>query len=232
MRFVLVEEDIKLIEKVKSIISKALFAYDIDYEVVVYKSCNSNLKKEIEDVNTIKTYILSVDMNQEISGIDIAEYIRKNDWNSNIIFLTNHGNMFETVHRKVCNVFEFIEKYQAMDRRLEKDIKKIIKYGFDNKVLTYDYHSSSYRIYYKSIKYISRDTLNRKLIIHTSNKDYFSNMTIKDMQNLLDKRFIRVSKSTIINMDYMEEINWNKGYIRLYDGSEIDSVSKKYKMLV
>ena len=228
MKFILVEEDDVLIQKKKDIISSVLFKYDIDYEIDVYKSCNSKLKKEIEDNTMIKTYILSVDMNQSISGIDVGEYIRKFDYFSNIIFFKNHGNMFETVHRRIFNVFEFIEKYQGMERRLEKDIKKIVKYYFDDKMLKYEYKSSLYRIHYKAIKYIVRDTISRKLLIYTNNKIYKCNMTIKNIMNLLDKRFSRISKSTIINNDYIEEMNINKGYVKLQDNTIINSVSKKY----
>ena len=229
MTFVIVDDDVKSIEKVKSIISDVLFSYDLNYEIKVYNKCTCKLKQEINDNSHIKTYILSIDLKQDISGVDIAEYIREKDFNSNIIFLTHHGNMFETAHRKVCNIFEFIEKYQNMDKRLTKDIKKIVNYKMDHNMLCYNYHGSKFQIYFKSIKYITRDTKERKLIIYTDNKTYMCNKSIKDIIKLLDKRFIRISKSTIINNDYINEINWNKGYVYLFDGTIIKSASKKYK---
>ena len=229
MKFILVDDDIKSIEMVKSIISTTLFSYDIDYDIVVYNKYTTKLKQEIKDMSELKTYILSVDLKQNISGINIAEYIREFDSDSYIIFLTCHGDMFETVHRNVCNVFEFIEKYQNMEKRLTKDIKKIINYSLDNKCLSYTFLSINYKILYKSIKYIERDTVSRKLIIHTSSKDYISNLSIKEMLNRLDKRFIRVSKSSIINKDYISEINNSKGYAILNDNTVINSISKKYE---
>ena len=229
MKFILVEDDIKAIEKVKAIICDVIFPYNIDYKIIAFNKCNSKLKDEINDLTMMKTYILSVDLKQDISGIDIAEYIREKDWDSNIIFLTKHGNMFETAHRKVCNVFEFIEKYQNMNKRLTEDIKKIIIHSCDHKMFTFSCSGSDYKIYYKSIKYINRNTNTRKLVIHTENKTYNCNMTIKMAMEKLDKRFIRVSKSTIINNDYICEINWNKGYAILTDDTLINSISKKYK---
>lgn len=229
MKFVLVDDDMKSINMVKDIISSTLFSYNIDYEIIVYNKYTTKLKQEINDMSVIKTYILSVDLKQNTSGIDIAEYIRELDCDSYIIFLTHHGNMFETVHRKVCNVFEFIEKYQNMNKRLTRDIKKIINYSLDNKALDYYYLSTNYKVLYKSIKYIERDTASRKLIIYADKKKYINNSSIKSILNQLDKRFIRVSKSTIINKDYISEINWNKGYAKLIDNSLINSVSKKYK---
>ena len=230
MKFIIVDDDIKSIDKVKDIISKTLFSYNIDYNIVVYNKYTSKLKQEIKDMSIMKTYILSVHLKQNISGVNIAEYIREFDCDSYIIFLTHHGNMFETVHRTVCNVFEFIEKYQNMDKRLTKDIKKIINYSLDNKVLDISYKSTNYKLLYKSIKYIERDTHLRKLIIHTKHNEYKCNLSIKDVINLLDNRFIRVSRSTIINKDYICEINWNKGYVILNNNIIIESISKKYKL--
>ena len=230
MKFIIVDDDVKSIDRVKDIISKTLFSYNIDYEVIVYSKYTSRLKQEIKDISTIKTYVLSVDLKQNISGVNIAEYIREIDCDSYIIFLTHHGNMFETVHRNVCNVFEFIEKYQNMDKRLTKDIKKIIKYSLDDKTLDISYMSSNYRILYKSIIYIYRDTISRKLIIHTKFKDFRCNLSIKDILKKLDKRFKRVSRSIILNNDYICEINWNKGYVILCDKTKIESISKKYKI--
>lgn len=232
MKFIVVDDDTKSITMVKDIISNTLFSYDIDYEIVVYNKYTTRLKQEIKDMSIMKTYILSVDLKQNISGVNIAEYIRDFDCDSYIIFLTHHGNMFETVHRNVCNVFEFIEKYQNMDKRLTRDIKKIIKYSLDNNTLNISYMSSHYRILYKSIKYIERDTITRKLLIHTKYRVYKCNLTIKDVLKILNKRFIRISRSTIVNKDYICETNWNKGYLILNDNTKIESVSKKYKNVV
>ncbi len=230
MKFIIVDDDIESINKVKEIISKTLFPYDIDYSIVTYNKYTTKLKEEIKDMSIMKTYILSVHLKQNISGVNIAEYIREFDCDSYIIFLTHHGNMFETVHRTVCNVFEFIEKYQNMDKRLTKDIKKIVKYSLDDKILDISYKSSHYNILYKSIKYIERDTSTRKLIIYTKYNTYKCNLSIKDILKQLDKRFIRVSRSTIINKDFICEINWNKGYVILNDNTKIESVSKMYKI--
>ena len=230
MKFIIVDDDIKSIDMVKNIISNTLFAYNIDYNILVYNKYTSKLKQEIKDMSIIKTYILSVDLKQNISGVNIAEYIREFDCDSYIIFLTHHGNMFETVHRTVCNVFEFIEKYQDMEKRLTRDIKKIIKYNLDDKVLDISYKSSNYKILYRSIKYIERDTISRKLIIYTKCNKYKCNISIKDIMSRLDKRFIRVSRSIIVNKDLIWEINWNKGYIILSDNTRIEGVSKKYKI--
>ena len=230
MKFIIVDDDIKSIDKVKDIISNTLFSYNIDYNIVVYDKYTTKLKQEIKDMSIMKTYILSVHLKQNISGINIAEYIREFDCDSYIIFLTHHGNMFETVHRTVCNVFEFIEKYQNMDKRLTKDIKKIIKYSLDNKVLNVSYMSSQYKILYKSILYIQRDTKTRKVLISTKCNKYFCNMTIKDILSKLDKRFIRISRSTIVNKDHIWEINWNKGYVILYNNIKVEGVSKKYRI--
>lgn len=229
MKFIILDDNDKTKSMVKSIITKEAFVYDMPYEILEYSNCSNELKKEILDLSSLKIYILSIDLKQNISGIDVGEYIRKTDWDSYIIFLTSHGNMFETAHRKVHNVFEFIEKYHQMHRRLSSDIKKIIKHSFDDKVLDYTYRFSRYKILFKSIIFIERDTLSRNLIIHIQDKEFESNITIKEMLNFLDNRFIQVSRSIIINQDYILELNWTKNYCLLTSNIKI-LISKKYKI--
>ena len=69
-----------------------------------------------------KIYLLDIELANNASGIQIAKKIREKDWDSQIIFMTNHDKMFETVYRSVYQVFDFIEKFHEFDKRLENDI--------------------------------------------------------------------------------------------------------------
>jgi oligoendopeptidase F len=78
---------------------------------------------------------LDIELNSNLSGINIANKIREDDWESEIIFLTNHDNMFEQVYRSIYKVFNFIEKYHNFEERLSKDLAKIVNKNYDNKCL-------------------------------------------------------------------------------------------------
>ena len=226
MKYIIVEDDEQTIRRVKNIIKEIIFKYDIDYKIEVFNKYSEKLKSEILDNSKIKVYILSIDLKNNISGIDIAEFIRKEDWTSYILFLTKHGDMFELAHRKVYNIFEFIEKYQRMEQRLKKDITKIIQHQFDNNTFLFSYHGITYNLLYSSISIIKRSTKLRKLVIHTIGEDYICNMTLNNIIKKLDQRFIQVSKSTIINSDFLTEKCINKGYA-IVNNTRV-KISKKY----
>ena len=130
IKFVVVDDDVKEIEHVKSLIQEIVD----DAKIVSFSKINSELKTEIQNVDEHKIYVLDIELANKVSGISIARLIREVDWESEIIFITNHDKMFESTHRSVYEVFDFIEKFHDFDRRFKKAIKNILKRNFDNKM--------------------------------------------------------------------------------------------------
>ena len=228
IRFIIVEDDKNTIKEVENIIKTAMFDKDVIYDKAIYTKYDKFLEKEIKDFSMIKIYIMDIELANSISGIEIAKRIREHDWESNIIFITTHDKMFESVFRKIYNVFDFIEKYDNMEERLEKDIIEISKHDFDYKTFKYSTSNVDVQIYLKSINYFTRDPKERKVIINTDNNDFYINESIKNLENKLDSRFIKVSRSTLVNKDNIMEINWNKGFFVLKSGEIKYLVTKNY----
>ena len=159
----------------------------------------------------------------------ILREIRENDWDSEIIVLTNHDRMFETVHKEIYKTFDFIEKFNDLEKRLKSDLNKIIKKKHDVGKFIYNNKKVSLQIYLKDIIYIYRDTVDRKLIIKTTNNEFLVNMNISDIVNKLDNRFKRCHKSCIINEDRIVEKNYSKGYFVTDTKETVHMLSRKYK---
>ncbi len=219
VRFVIVDDDRDEIVHIKSLLDEVV---TVDKEIVCFHKLNENLKNEIKNTDVRKVYILDIELNDKVSGINIAKLIRDVDYENEILFITNHDGMFESVHRGVYEVFDFIEKFHDFDKRFKKDIKAIIKRNFDNKMFNYKVLS----IYYREIMYIYTD--DRKLIIVTSNNEYTVNMTIKEILTMLDSRFRQCHKSCIVNTDHIEKKDYKNGYIILNNGMKVDYLSKKF----
>ncbi len=219
IRFVIVDDDRDEIVHIKSLLDEVV---TIDKEIVCFHKLNEDLKNEIKNTDIRKVYILDIELNDKISGINIAKIIRDVDYESEILFITNHDSMFESVHRGVYEVFDFIEKFHDFDKRFKKDIKAIIKRNFDNKMFNYKVLS----IYYREIMYIYTD--DRKLIIVTPNNEYTVNMTIKEIMTMLDSRFRQCHKSCIVNTDHIEKKDYKNGFIILDNGMKVDYLSKKF----
>ena len=222
IRFVIVDDDKEEIVHIKSLLDEVVKE---DKEVLSFSKFNTELKKEIENKDVRKVYILDVELNDKISGINIAKLIRDTDYENEILFITNHDSMFESVHRGVYEVFDFIENFHDFDKRFKNDIKDIIKRNFDNKMFNYKVNTIELSIYYREIMYIYTDE--RKLVIVTPTNKYTVNMTIKEMLTLLDDRFKQCHKSCIVNTDHIEKKDYKNGYMILDNGMKVDFLSKK-----
>ncbi len=201
-----------------------------DKKVVAFQKLTPELKKEIMNVSEHKVYILDIELGNKVSGINIAKLIRDVDWESEIIFITNHERMFESVHRSIYEVFDFIEKFHDFDKRFKKDIGEIIKRNFDNKMFVYKANNVELNVYYKNILYIFRDTEDRKLIIIADgNGKYSVALNIKDILPMLDGRFVQCYRSCIVNKTRIQEKNYKEGYFTLDTGEKVYMLSKKFR---
>lgn len=226
IKFVIVDDEKNEINHIKLLLDEVVLQ---EKEVISFTRINDELKKEIKDTETKKIYILDIELGRNVSGISIGKMIRDVDWESEIIFITNHDKMFESAHRTVYEVFDFIEKFHEFDKRFKRDIKEILKRNFDNKMFNYKVNNVELNLYYKSILYIYRETEDRKLVIVTDTNKYMVSMNIKDILPLLDSRFVQCHRSCIVNSQRVQAKNYKEGYFTLDNGNDVYMLSKKYK---
>ncbi len=226
VRFVIVDDDEKEIIHTEEIIKDIM---SNEYEIKSFTKVNAALKDEIKNTDVRKIYILDIELGNKVSGINVAKLIRDVDFESEIIFITNHDKMFESVHRSIYEVFDFIEKFHDFDKRLKRDIKEILKRNFDNKMFIYKANNVELSVYYRSILYIYRDTEERKLVIVTESNKYIVALNIKDILDLLDERFVQCHRSCIVNKDRIQEKNYKDGYFVLDNGEKVYMLSKKFR---
>ena len=226
VKFVVVDDEVRELKHIEDLLIKNV---NEDKEIVCFSSVNAELKNEIENVEERKVYILDIELGNKVSGINIAKMIRAVDYESEIIFMTNHDKMFESVYRNVYEVFDFIEKFHDFDKRFKKDINEILKRNFDNKMFKYKVNNVDLSVYYKAILYIYRDTEERKLIIVCDKNKYKVGINIKDIKSLLDARFVQCHRSCIVNKNRVQEKNYKEGYFVLDTGEKVYMLSKKYK---
>lgn len=224
IRFIVVDDDKREIERIVKLVNEIVKE---EKEILTFTKLNDNLKEEIHNVDLRKVYILDIELSDKVSGIHIAKLIREVDWESEIIFTTNHDKMFESVHRSVYEVFDFIEKFHNFDARFKKDIREIMKRNFDNKMFIYKTNTIELNLYYKSILYIYME--DRKLVIVTDNNQYRINFTIKDIISKLDSRFKQCHRSCIVNKNRVCRKNYKEGYFTLDTGEDVYMLSKKFK---
>lgn len=229
IRFVIVEDEENYSKKIRKIIDKLKYSINQEVRTFEFKGLDKNLENLIKTCDQRTIYILDIELNNSKSGIEIASLIREKDWDSEIIFITNHDKMFETAHRSVYEVFDFIEKYHNLENRLSQDINTILSKTVDKKMFTYKGRNIDLQLYLHTIKYIYRDKEDRKIVIVTDTSSFSINMGIKEILNVLDSRFKMVHRSCVVNTDYVSIYDWGNSKIILKDNTEVNYLSRKFK---
>ena len=228
IEYIIFEEDNKYLEIIKETINNKMIKYDIEYtikefnnidEIKKYKS--SNYKIYILDYKTIKE-----------SGLEIVEYIREklNDWQSILLLQTSYKELKSTLIDKKLYILDLMIKDKTYIDTLNKNIEICINI-YDNipKSLKYTYKKIIYNIKLKDIVCIEKDYDNKRCIIKTNNNDFYIQGSLSNVEKLLDKRFIKCSRSYIININEVLYYNIKDNLIRLNNDFLIEEISRNKK---
>ena len=229
LKLVIYEDNPDSVERVVSIIHKALAAYDFEYKVEKYLSYDKNIETIINNTSEQKIYILDIEV-PKVSGLEIAAKIREKDWKSIIIFLTSHPECKNDIFYSRLLALDYISKYNSYDKRLQQSIEKSLQILNKSRVLIYKYNYVSYRIDFDEILYIEKLHNEKKSIINIENGSKLEiTKTIKEIISMLDNSFSMVNQSCIVNIDKITSIDVTNNIITLKNNTKINKISNNYK---
>ena len=194
---------------------------DIDAQV---SFISDNAKDTLDFIsnNHIDVAILDVNLNSNISGIDLAKQIRKNNKNMYIIFSTGH--LEYSLLAYTVKTFDYLPKPITIERleitinRLLEDMqssnKKYIK--IDNKTILNP----------EEINYIKKDGM--KLVFCSNSDKHESYNSFNKIKNILPDNFVRCHKSYMANINNIININTKNNIIN-FDNNLSCEIGKKYK---
>lgn len=228
VNFIICEDDEETLTHVENIIDRFMMKNSLAYKVRKFNDYNESFVKIMKEPTYSKVYILDIQLPSK-SGIDIARNIRNNDVNSVIIFLTQHEELGLTILKNELMFLSFINKYDNYENRLEISIKKALEVLKVRKSVRFEERGIIYNIPADEILYITRDSVERKLVIKTLHSEIRVNKTLIELKQLLGATFIQTHKSCIVNKDKVLFINKQSRIIRFSNDEEIDLLSLKYK---
>ncbi|MBE6152469.1 MAG: response regulator transcription factor [Firmicutes bacterium] len=226
INFIICDDDKKIIEQIKKIISNFMMKNECSYKTYFFDDYDSKFMKMINSKLQCKIYILDIETPTR-SGIDIARLIREKDVDSMIIFLTGHEELGSTILKNDLMFLSFINKFDNCEKRLIDSIKSALKMFHKRNILKFKDGNTFYTISMDDIIYITRDSIERKCIVKTEHYEFKSYKTIKEFEELLDDRFIKTHRACIVNKDKIVKIDIPKKEILLNNGEKIALVSPK-----
>lgn len=222
--FTIIEEELAYINKYKEVIDKVMINYDINYSLNVH----DKFRKHLLDKHNFKIYII----NYSINTIEMIKYIREelDDWKSLIIVIYSTKEEKEKTIKENLFIVDYINKSKHYEERLLRNIQICLKnYDHRPNSLKYTYKNVHYNIDFHRIIYIEKELDNKRCIIKTLDRDYYIPGNLNKVHDLLDHRFIKSSRSFVVNREQMLSYDIKKNIIVFKNGIMLEAVSRNNK---
>lgn len=226
INFIICDDNAAILNNVYKIVTSVMMSSEQAYDIHSFEEYDSKFYKIMDSKISNKIYILDIETKRS-SGIDIARKIRSKDVNSIIIFLTSHHELGSVLLRDEIMFLTFINKLDDYENRLISAVKKSIDVIGKNKILRFEHHGTIFTIPEKDIIYITRDGVERKIIIKTDCTDFKLTKSLSEMVELLSNDFVYSHRSCIVNKRRIMAIDKRKKKITFDNGEVCDLLSSK-----
>ena len=200
----------------------------LEYKSYLFDDYNNKFNNILNTKLPFKIYLLDIET-PSASGIDIARKIRMNDVDSVIIFLTGHEELGNIILKNDLMFLSFINKFDDFENRLNNSLNKALELLKNRKVIRINDRNTLYTIILDDILYITKDSYERRTIIKTDYAEIKINMTMQEVIDMLDDRFIQTHRACYINDERKVKVDKTEKIITFDNGETIDLLSDKYK---
>lgn len=222
LNFVICDDNLAILDKLSKMLESIFITSNYDARVSFTCSDADSLMEHIHH-NQVDVLFLDIKLQSNISGLKLAEEIRKTNKKMYIIFTTGHLEYALLAYQ--VKTFDYIPKPITTERlestisRLFDDLKtsisKFIKVA-----------NTQIMIKEEDIRYIKKDGM--KIIYHTATRNYEAYTSFTKITPFLPKYFVRCHKSYIVNINKINNIEPNKNII-IFDNDDVCSIGPKFK---
>ena len=166
-----------------------------------------------EDHQDVSIFLLDIEM-PGMNGVELARQIRQRNAQAQIVFITGYseymaiGYDVEALHYLVKPI-EGEKLYAVLDRAVARLQRQ-------EPTLRIDQHGVLTRVPVSKIRYIE---VNRNYVTIHVDTAYEIRRSMKEIEALLDKRFLRIGRSCIVNLTYVLQVS--KTELTLIDGTKL-----------
>ena len=148
-------------------------------------------------------YIFDIEM-PGMSGLKLAEEVRKRDAKALFVFLTGHPEYVMEVFDLVT--FGYLSK-PVQKEKLEAVILRALQYlDLVRRDFVFQFHRNHFRVCCDDILYISKK--GRRASVHTASETYGANLTLEQIWERLDSAvFAQIHISYIVNLAHVRAID-------------------------
>lgn len=222
MNFVICDDDEKYAIHFINELKKFEKKYQEKFDCIYYRDIKG-LKKKIINVKA-DIYFIDIEFGNVI-GMDVAKFITNYHKNAGIVYITNYEEY--AIKAFVCRPIGFIRKKHEEDINITMD--KVIAYVRQKNILYKFMNNKSDKVInLATILYLQMSNHNMNIYINgdcINVRDKLSRVE-KDM---LKNGFIKINRSCLVNMNYIDNINEDK--VILTDGTILYITGNKQSLI-
>lgn len=202
LNFVLCDDNKNALDRFSKMLELVFTNNDLSGQIS-FASTNANEALNYVKNNIVDVVILDIDLHDTISGLDLAEKIRKINKKIYIIFETAHLEYLLLAYK--CKTFDYLPKPISLSN-LETTILRLFNDIYQNTSNTsFIKLTCGNMINANSILYIEK--CNTKLIFRAQSTNYSIYSSFTKIQSKLPSNFVRCHKSYIVNIANIDNIN-------------------------
>ena len=222
--FILCDDNANVLNKLEKMLEAIFINKNFDAQIVLSTTQHAEVVNFIRN-NNVNVIFLDIDLKSKISGLDLADMIRKKDKNVYIIFTTGHLEYGLMAYK--YKTFDYIPKPFTKER-LEDTLVRLFEDISDNETKFVRLDNNKTIIKQDSIQYIQKEGM--KVIFHTDTRNYETYNSFKKILPQLPEQFIQCHKSYIVNTQKVTDIDISNNTIFLGNNENAKCfIGPKYK---
>ena len=203
------------------IVNQYLMNTNVKYKIKTFEKYDDKLKELIKNPKDGYTiYILDIQLDETASGIDIANDIRRNDYDS-VIILETGTDLISRAQQLRLDIFHYIHKDINYNEELTIDIDKCLHMFNLKGTIKFKVERVDYNIKYDDVIMIEADSIERKCIVTTKTNQYEVKNPLIYFEKQLDFKFYKINRGCIVNVINIEKVNYDKNMIKFVNGKKI-----------
>lgn len=220
LNFVLCDDNLNILSKLKEMFEILFFKNEIDAQVSFTSDKADEIYKYVTS-NPVDVLVLDINLKSKVSGIELAKQVRKNNKDIYIIFSTGHLE-YSLVAYSV-KTFDYLPKPLTMER-LEITLNRLLEDINSNSGKKFIKINNGTIVKEKEINYIKRDGM--KVVFCTNTDTYETYSSFNKIESILSGNFVRCHKSFIVNTSNIYNINKNT---IIFKNNSTCGIGPKYK---
>lgn len=234
---ILCDDDIMLMTHYKQIIKNLIMINDYDMELVLVTTDPHDVLLYHHKANlTNCLFFLDIDLGKNLTGIDVAQLLRKENEFAKIVFITSHQELaLETLKRQIAPLDYIVKDGKTEKQQIENILKicneqTVINHKSNLRHVSFAIGSRNFKIDLASIYFLETSVTPHKVILYGESMMY----EFYGKMNELEKEYpelLRVHRSFLINTNQIRSVDFKTRRIVFPEEYTCDFSISKTKVL-